>query len=166
MHDPSFRTKDLVAPNRHEQADRLIRATGAAIRHGGAVASYNRRSDVITVPEAARFSTVADRYATVLHELAHWTGHDTRLARDLRGRFGTESYSAEELVAELAAAFLCADLGVQGRLQHAEYIGSWIRVLKGDKRAIFTASRLAQQSADYLLRQVGGGEEEDVQEAA
>ncbi len=76
--------------------------------------------------------------------------HEDRLHRELTGRFGSESYATEELVAELAAAFLRADLGIAGRLQQAEYLGSWIKVLQGDKRAVFTAARMAQEAADYL----------------
>ncbi|MCA9558771.1 MAG: hypothetical protein KC583_09415, partial [Myxococcales bacterium] len=102
-----------------------------------------------------RFQDAASYHATVLHELAHWSGHQTRLDRDLTGRFGSASYAAEELIAELTSAFLCAELGINGRLQHAEYIGAWIKLLKGDKRAIFSASRLAQEAADYLIGQVG-----------
>ena len=132
------------------EARSLVDSVGADIRHGGTRAFYSPSQDFIRVPEARRFNEAADFYATVLHELAHWTGHPDRLARDLTGRFGSESYAAEELVAELAAAFLCADLGIAGKLQHAEYVGSWIKVLKGDKRAIFTASRLAQEAADHL----------------
>ena len=88
--------------------------------------------------------------------------HKTRLDRNLTGRFGSESYAAEELVAELAAAFLCNDMNIDGKLQHAEYVGSWLEILKGDKRAIFTASRLAQKAADYLLAFKG----QDANEAA
>ncbi len=91
-------------------------------------------------------------YGTLLHELTHWTGHEKRCDRDLRNRFGSEAYAAEELIAELGAAFLCADVGVtpQPRLDHAQYVQSWLRVLKNDKRAIFTASSKAAQAADYL----------------
>jgi antirestriction protein ArdC len=107
------------------------------------------------MPARSRFEDASAYDATLLHELAHWTGHASRLDRNLSGRFGSERYAAEELVAELAAAFLCADLGIDGRLQHAEYVASWLRVLRNDKRAIFTAARLAQQAADYLVANVG-----------
>ncbi len=152
----------------------LVEGTGAVIRHGGSRAYYSPGDDYIRLPDLHRFDGAGDYYATALHELAHWTGHESRLGRDLTGRFGTEAYAAEELVAELAAAFLGADLGVAGRLQHAEYIGAWLRVLKGDKRAVFTASRLAQEAADYLTARVGrvgageaaGGAPEALAEAA
>jgi antirestriction protein ArdC len=80
----------------------------------------------------------------------HWSGHETRLKRELSTRFGSESYAAEELVAELTSAFLCAELGVQGELRHSGYIGHWIKLLKSDPRAIFTAASKASQAADYL----------------
>jgi antirestriction protein ArdC len=85
-----------------------------------------------------------------LHEVSHWSGHETRLNRDLKNRFGTKSYAAEELVAELSAAFLCAHLGITGELRHADYIANWIELLKEDSRAIFTAASLASKAADYL----------------
>jgi len=90
------------------------------------------------------------RDATELHELIHWSGSKKRLDRDLSGRFGTQSYAAEELVAELGAAFLCAHLGIEGKLRHAEYIANWLELLKKDSRAIFTAASRASAAADYL----------------
>ena len=86
------------------------------------------------------------------HEATHWTGAKARLDRDLSGRFGSEAYAAEELVAELGAAFLCADLELtnQPRPDHAAYVASWLKVLKADSRAIFTAAAKAQEAADYL----------------
>lgn len=139
------------ADGNYEYVEKAIASTGATIEHHGVRACYSPSEDKILVPAKSRFDGAAAYFATMLHELGHWTGHESRLARDLNGRFGSESYAAEELVAELAAAFLCADLGVAGHLQHAEYIGSWIKVLKSDKRAIFAAARLAQEAADYIL---------------
>lgn len=150
----------------HGAARTLVEATGAEIHHGGDRAYYAPAGDFIRVPDEHRFEKAGDYYATVLHELAHWTGHESRLARDLTGRFGSEAYAAEELVAELAAAFMCAEVLVAGRLQHAEYIASWIKVLKGDKRAIFTASRMAQNAADYLTRRVASHDAEDATQTA
>jgi antirestriction protein ArdC len=88
--------------------------------------------------------------ATSLHECGHWTGHKSRLDRDLKSRFNEKAYAAEELVAELNAAFLCAHLGITGQLRHADYIASWISLLKQDDRAIFTAASQASKAADYL----------------
>jgi antirestriction protein ArdC len=89
-------------------------------------------------------------YNVAFHELAHWTGHKSRLDRDLKNRFGSRSYAAEELIAELSAAFLCAEFGFDGDLRSAGYIGNWIELLKADKRAFFTACSHASKAADYL----------------
>jgi antirestriction protein ArdC len=88
--------------------------------------------------------------ATSLHECGHWSGHNSRLDRDLRSRFNEKAYAAEELIAELNAAFLCAHLGIRGELRHAEYIGHWLALLKDDSRAIFTAASKASQAANFL----------------
>ena len=87
-----------------------------------------------------------------MHELAHWTGAPARLDRDLKHRFGSQAYAMEELVAELTAAFLCAELGItpETRPDHAQYIANWLQVLKSDKRAIFNAASKAQAAANYL----------------
>ena len=141
---------DYDDDDNYDEATAIVAASGADITHWGTRAYYSASKDRIVLPARSHFDDAANYHATTMHELAHWTGHSSRLARDLTGRFGSNAYAAEELVAELAAAFLCADHGVAGKLQHAEYIGSWIKVLKDDKRAIFTASRLAQEAADYL----------------
>ena len=139
------------ADDNYKHVEQIIGATGAEIDHQGTRAFYSPATDSITVPAKSRFDTPSAYYATALHEVAHWTGAESRLNRDLKGRFGSESYACEELIAELAAAFLSADLGVTGHLQHESYIASWIKVLKSDKRAIFTAARLAQEAADFIL---------------
>ena len=111
------------------------------------------------MPPFPAFRDAAAYYATLAHEATHWTGHASRCARDLRGRFGEEAYAAEELVAELGAAFLCADLALapEPRPGHAAYVASWLKVLRGDKRAIFTAAAKAQQAADWMhARQPAG----------
>ena len=107
------------------------------------------------------FESYEHYLATSLHETVHWSGAKKRLDRDLSGRFRSKSYAAEELVAELGAAFLCAHLGVQGRLRHAEYLANWLELLKDDNRAFFTAASKASQAADYLR-----GFSEKVTEAA
>jgi antirestriction protein ArdC len=122
------------------------------VRHGGNRAFYTSTGDFIQMPEFRQF-VAADRYYSVLaHEHVHWTGAANRCAREFGKRFGDEAYAFEELVAELGAAFLCADLGLSNepRRDHAAYIASWLRVLKNDKRAIFTAASKAQAAADYL----------------
>ncbi len=139
----------------------FLKATGADIRHGGNRACYVSTHDFIAMPNPSDFESLAHYDATRLHEACHWTGHKTRLDRDLRNRFGTRAYAAEELVAELGAAFLCGHLGVKGELRHASYLDSWRGLLKDDTRAIFTAAAKAQQAADYLR-----GFNEKVEEAA
>lgn len=139
----------------YADAVKIITASGAVVTHRGTRAYYTKDEDRIVLPEADRFRDAASHYSTALHELAHWTGHPSRLACDMTGRFGSEPYAAEEVVAELATAFLCAEIGVDGGLQHAEYIGSWIRVLRDDKRAIFVAAKMAQEGADFLMGRVG-----------
>jgi antirestriction protein ArdC len=134
-----------------EAAELLIEASGADIRHAGFKAFYTPGGDYIQIPPRSTFAASSGYYATTLHELVHWTGHASRLDRQLRGRFGDEAYAAEELIAELGSAFLCAHCRIDGQLQHAAYIGSWLKVLRSDKRAIFVAGTKAQNAADFLL---------------
>ena len=133
--------------------DGLIESTGARIVHGGDRAVYcGGTIDKINLPPRPSFNSRESYYATLWHELTHWTGHEARLARDLTGRFGSQAYAAEELVAELGSAFCCAHCELKTEhLQHPEYIGTWIQVLKDDKRAIFTASAKAKAAAEYLI---------------
>lgn len=131
-------------------AEVLALKSGAVINHGGDRAYYSPSQDFIAMPHKSQFNSEAGYYATLMHELAHWSGHKSRLDRDLSGRFGNESYAAEELIAELSAAFLCARLGIAGELRHSSYIASWLRVLKNDNKAVFKAAALAQKAADYL----------------
>jgi antirestriction protein ArdC len=143
----------LPAELRHAAAETFIGNTGADIRHGGNQAFYASSHDRIQLPPFAAFKDPEGFYATALHELTHWTRHETRLARDFgRKRWGDEGYATEELVAEIGSAFLCADTGVtpEPRPDHAAYIASWLTVLRRDNRAIFTAASHAQRAADYL----------------
>lgn len=135
-----------------ETVETFVRNTGAAITYGGTTACYRPAPDDILMPDRARFVDEVHLYSTLLHEMSHWSGAKHRLDRDLSGRFGSESYAIEELVAELSAAFLCADLGVahDPRDNTATYLESWLKALKNDKRAIITAATKAQAAADYL----------------
>jgi antirestriction protein ArdC len=134
-----------------ELAEQRIIKTGAAISHGGDVAFYMPSADRIQLPNKTAFDSEANYYATAFHELAHWTGSKTRLDRDLdKGRFGNPAYAFEELVAEMSAAFLCSDYGIQGELRHAGYIGHWLKALREDSKAVFKAAALAQKAADYI----------------
>jgi antirestriction protein ArdC len=137
-------------PEALDHVEAFLRRIGAKVLHGGDRAAYSPNFDLITLPEPARFESISHYYATSLHEHGHWTGHKSRLDRDLAGRFGTESYAAEELVAELAAAYLCALLAIPGRLRHAEYLGHWIALLSHDARALFTAASKATDAARFL----------------
>ena len=132
-------------------AEALIAATGADFRIGGARAYYVPSADYIQVPPQPAFFEQINYYRTCFHELGHWTGHAARLARDLAGSFGSKRYAREELVAEMASAFVCASLGITPTVRHADYIGSWLEVLREDNRAIFQAASLASKAADYLL---------------
>lgn len=140
--------------------DVFVQATGAVVREGGAQACYMPSIDEIRMPQRGAFTGSATSsateayYATLLHELTHWTAPAHRCGRDLSGRFGTEAYAMEELIAELGAAFLCADLGisVEPRADHAQYLAHWLQVLKADKRAIFTAASKAAEAAAFLSR--------------
>jgi antirestriction protein ArdC len=136
----------------YEVAVAALDALPATVRHGSNSAHYNPSDDSITLPEVGQFVSVEAYLATRFHETGHWTGHKSRLARDLSGRFGSDSYAMEELVAELTSAFLCGHFGVEGQgLQHPEYLASWLKVLKADKHAIFQPARLATEASNFVL---------------
>lgn len=143
-------------------ADKLAERHGVVVHRGGDRAFFSPSTDAITVPALEAFSDAANYEATLLHELIHWTGSEKRIVRPFGKRFGDEAYAAEELVAELGAAFACARLGVVGELQHAEYIAAWIKVLRADKYAVFTASREAEKAVAFLMpeEEANEGEEE------
>lgn len=145
----------------NDQAEALL--AKAIIEHGKSNACFIPSIDTIHMPNKVEFKSIPDYYATGLHELTHWTGHKTRLARDFSGRFGDSSYAFEELIAELGAAFLCAHCSIDGQLQHDSYIGNWVKVLKNDKRAIFTAAAAARNATEFL---VGTQQQDDEQAAA
>jgi antirestriction protein ArdC len=141
-----------------DQAEAFVTATGAAITHGGSRAFYRPSTDSIQLPPREAFigtatsSPAETYYSTLLHELSHWTAHETRCNRQLGKRFGDGAYAMEELVAELGAAFLCADLQItdEPRADHAQYLSHWLTVLKADKKAIFTAASKASEAAAFL----------------
>lgn len=156
----SIEPADRIEPA--ERADQVIAASGAIIRHGGDRACYIPSIDEIRMPERSMFSgtetstATESYYSTLLHELTHWTG--PRLQREFGKRFGDDAYAAEELVAELGAAFLCAELGIAPvpRVDHAAYLKQWLKVLRNDKRAFFTAASAASAAAEFIL---GGAEQ-------
>lgn len=133
------------------QAEALIAATCADFRIGGASAYYSPRHDFVAVPRPDDFYEPVNWHRTAFHELGHWTGHDSRLARDQTGSFGSKPYGHEELIAEMAGAFVCAALGIAPSVRHADYIGSWLEIIREDHRAILRAASAASKAADYLL---------------
>ena len=143
----------LPAIERIQNAERFFEAVGADVRYGGDRACFIPSLDQICMPKFQQFCDAEAFYSTLAHETVHWTGAKHRLARDLSGRFGTDAYAMEELVAELGAAFMAGHLqiSVEPRKDHSAYIKSWVRVLRGDPRAILTASSKAQEAADYLI---------------
>jgi antirestriction protein ArdC len=143
---PPVSDSDLVP-----RAEALIATTKADFRVGGARAFYVPAADYIQVPPQAAFFAPINYYRTCFHELGHWTGHASRLARDLSHVFGSADYAREELVAEMASAFVCASLAIVPTVRHADYIGSWLDLLRTDSRAIFRAASAASKAAEFLL---------------
>lgn len=137
---------------KHAASEHLIYASGAKISIGGPKACYIPSRDEIHLPPQAAFINSQAYYGVAFHELSHWTGHKARCARSLEGRFGSEAYAIEELIAELSAAFLSAELELtpEPRIDHARYISSWLKALRNDKRAIFTAAAKASDAANFL----------------
>lgn len=153
-------SQPLGPVERIEAADRFIRGTGARVEHGGERAFYRPSTDHIQMPDEDRFCgtdtmTRSEAYFAVLaHECIHWSGSDKRLAREFGKRFGDAAYAAEELVAEIGSAFLCAELGItqDTRPDHAQYLAQWLNLLKDDSRAVFTAAARASEAVAYLKR--------------
>ncbi|CAB4195843.1 COG4227 Antirestriction protein [uncultured Caudovirales phage] len=135
-----------------DTVDGYIAATGAIIGTSNR-ACYIPSADKIEMPPMNSFRTQDGYYSVLLHELTHWTGATSRLNRDIKNKFGDHGYAFEELVAELGAAFLCAQLGVTNdiREDHIQYLASWIKVLESDTTAIFKAAALANKAAEYLI---------------
>jgi antirestriction protein ArdC len=131
--------------------DNMVLNTGASIRHSGNSAYYKRDDDFINMPVKSDFNSEANYYATLLHELTHWSGAKHRLDRTKGKRFGDTAYAFEELIAELGSAFLCEKFAVKGDIRHEGYIQSWLQALKNDNKMIFKASAYAQKSTDYLV---------------
>ncbi len=145
-------------------AEAFIGAQDVSIRHGGDRAFYSSSKDMIVLPHPGSYTEAGAYYATALHELAHATAHGSRLGRKT-GTKGTKEYAAEELIAELTAAFLCAELGIPGNLQHAQYLNSWVQLLEDSERAIFEAAKAATAAASYLRAKAEGNPDLFTQEA-
>jgi antirestriction protein ArdC len=142
----------LTEEERITNAEQFFAELGADVRHGGNRAFYSPTGDFIQLPPFESFKQAAGYYSTRAHESIHWTGAPSRLNRDLKSRFDEAAYAAEELVAELGAAFLCADFGIanEPRPDHAAYLSHWLGILRQDKRALFTAASKAQAAVDWL----------------
>lgn len=138
-----------------DEAERVLAESGAEIRYGGERAFYSTITDRIQLPVKERFHSAEGFAATALHELGHWTGHQSRLNRDMGKRFGSDSYAMEELVAEITSAFVQSEIGLQADIEgHASYLDSWLQVLKRDKTAILTAAKQASMACDFILKRV------------
>jgi antirestriction protein ArdC len=143
---PTLPVREIVP-----QAEALAVATLADIRPGGAHAFYRPSDDTVLIPPQPAFFDQINYYRTLFHELGHWTGHANRLGRDQTGGFGSQAYACEELVAEMTAAFICAALSIQPTVRHADYLDSWLAVLRTDNRAIFRAASKASKAAEFIL---------------
>jgi len=135
-----------------DAAETWITSTGATITYGHDHARYIPSQDRIEVPELGQYKDPIDHYAVVCHELVHWSGHTTRLDRTFGERFGDDAYAAEELVAELGAAFTCARLGLTNnpRADHAAYLAHWLNILKADPTALFATAAAAQKAVGFI----------------
>lgn len=155
---PAILAVEEIVPLAHK----LIRASGADVRIGGERAFYAPGPDYVRVPPQSAYHDRINWYRTVFHELGHWTGHQVRLDRLTGADFGSDDYAREELCAEMASAFLCAEMGITPTVRHADYIGSWLAVLREDNRAIFRAASQASKAADFILAlsDEEGGEDE------
>ncbi len=139
-------------------ADLFVLHTHAKVKHIGAKACYRPDTDEIRLPKISAFkdtdhsSATENLYSTLFHELVHWSGHPSRLNREFGKRFGDHAYAAEELLAELGSAFLCADLYISRdpRKDHASYIASWLQALKNNKYLITSAANNASKAVNYL----------------
>ena len=147
INDPE---RELPEPERNQRAEAFFDAVGAEVRWGEAMAAYIPKKDCIVMPPRGAFTDAENLYATLAHEHIHYTGHPTRLNRDLKSRLDQQSYAFEELVAEIGAAMTCAHLQIKGELRHASYVEGWLQVLKNDRKAILTAASLASKATDYL----------------
>jgi len=149
--EPVINTDNKPSFEAIEHVEQFINATGADITEQGDKAYFRPSTDLIILPSRERFTNNLDFYCTALHELTHWTGSKHRLDRIKNSRFGSDEYAFEELIAELGASFLMADLNVSGEVQHESYIASWLKQLKNDKRYIFKAASAASKAHQFLI---------------
>lgn len=155
-----------VTVPKNEQAVAFEQNTGITMRHEGNKAFYSPAADVVVVPPFSAFKDEEGYHGTVAHELVHASGHEKRLDRQFGKRFGDEKYAVEELVAELGSSYLCARLGYAPSFRSSSYLASWLKVLKADNRAIFSAASHAGQAADWLWKAAHGDDSTEYKEAA
>ena len=164
---PPYEPPVLNPIETNKKAERILRESGADIRHGGSQPFYNIRDDYIQVPERDRFDSQADYYATALHELGHWTGHFSRLNRETSSDMHSETYAKEELVAEITSMFVSAETGIPQTQEHfdnhAAYVSHWIKAVKEDPNALFRAVNQAQKASEEILKYERVREREQVQ---
>ncbi len=148
------------------QVEALIAATGIDFRIGGNRAYYAPAQDYVQVPPPQAYFEPINWHRTALHEIGHATGHETRLGRDFSGSFGTKKYAFEEMIAEISSAFCCASLGIVPTVRHADYVGSWLEVMREDSRAIVRAASQASKAADWILSHLPEGDAAEADMAA
>lgn len=152
---------ELSDDERNKNLDAWIKRTLATIKETGERACYIPIKDEINMPSFKLFKDSDSFYTTLLHELTHWTGHKDRMDRDMSNRFGSEGYAMEELVAEMGSVFLASHLNISAspREDHAQYLNNWIKVIKDDPNAIFTAATAADRAAQFIIDRVEGKQE-------
>lgn len=156
------KAKAINPDQRIPSADKFIEMQNSKISHTGDRAFYSPDLDQIVVPPFECFTSAIAYYSTLIHEQVHRTGHESRLSRDLSGRFGSSKYAFEELVAELGAVFTCNELHIDYDLQnHVNYLNSWIQVLQSDTKAFMKAAGLAQKATKFLLENAGMVQQEE-----
>ena len=154
---------DINEIESHERAEKIIRDSGADIRYGGGEAFYRPSEDFVQMPPKEDFKSTENYYSTLLHELTHWTGHESRLNRIQYGGKFSKDYAFEELVAEMGSLFVVSSAGIiqtDGEFQnHASYVDSWLKHLKQDSNYIFRAAAEANKAANFLLKNEGDNNE-------
>ncbi|TDR28932.1 ArdC family protein, partial [Hydromonas duriensis] len=151
-----------------QAAEDILRRSGACYEERYSDRAFYRVStDSIVLPLRNQFKSAESFYSVAMHELVHWTGHESRLKRDFSGKFGSKAYAFEELVAEIGSAFVCGSLGIDATnmSNHVSYIATWLEVLRRDKTAIFLAAAQAQKAFDMLIERAHVAEKADSQAA-
>lgn len=151
---PALIDNPLSETERVDQVEQVLAAVGATVSHGGDRAFYSPGSDSITLPAFGAFKSALDYYSTSAHEHTHWTGHKSRCARDLSGRFGDSSYALEELVAEMGSCLLMAHFGLSAtpRPDHAQYVASWLKAISDQPKALVAAAKMSSDAVSWIIK--------------